>query len=143
MGRIALFFKHNWKWIVLLLIAILLIAYIRRNWYKFSQLFHPRDIDLEPGETLEITPEREKYIESIAQRLYSDIYNTPWTGHNGDIYEEALGLTDNELFYMTKFYKRSVSGGNSLAEDIQGELYPFTDSPTTLMARLNKIGAGY
>lgn len=142
MHGLSLFIRNNWKWILLLVIALILILYIRRNWYKFSHLFTPRNIDLEPGESEVISEQRKRQIESIAQKLFTDIYNTPYSGHNGDVYKEALSLTDNELLYLAKFYKRSVSGGNTLYADIDSQWYVWIDSPTTLMARLNKIGEG-
>lgn len=146
MGTATLFIRNHWKIIVLIIIALLLFFYVRKNWQvikrKLGGIFTPRDISFEPGEDVVITEARKKVLESIASKLYTDIEYTGWTGHDYTPYTEALALTDNELLYMATFYKRYQSGGNTLYSDIASQYYVTSSIPTQLMARLNKIGEG-
>lgn len=128
--------KYKW-WIIAIILAIIIFIIVRRNIYKLKGKFAPRDINLEK----EPTDERKSYLEGLARRLYKDIYDTSFlTGHDGDLYKEADGLSDSELLYMSRFYKRYLTLGNSLDSDIQSQWYPFAGGVTELQSHLHKIG---
>ena len=80
---------------------------------------------------------RQVELEKIAQNLYDSIY-----GSSDDAaYDAALNLTDNELKYMSKFYRRSVTQDNWLYTDVDDEVFsPFNDRDKRLMSRLAAIG---
>lgn len=146
MGGAWMFFRNNWKWIVLLIIAIFLILYIRRNWYKIKRVFQVRDITLEPGEPEEVPVDREPYLKGLASQIYEDIEDTSFFGHKTAVYKELNALSDTELLYVSKYYKRYISGGDTLYEDIEGENFLFVDDvseygiDTKVLTRLAKIG---
>jgi hypothetical protein len=130
--------SNKYTWII---IAIIIILYLlNKNWYRIKSLWQPRDIDLETGESLNIPQQRKLEIEAIARLLYTDIYDTPFTGHTVSVYEQALTLTDNELLYLSKYYKRNLTQGSWLWTDINNEVFAFTDVNTKLQLRLSKIG---
>lgn len=137
-----LYFLNKYKWVIIgIIITIVIIIVLRRNWYKVQHLLHPRDINFETGENLQISEQRKDIIENLAQKLYKDLYDTSVAGgHNTDLYKQALALTDNELLYLSRFYKRYVTNGNTLYEDIDDDYFPLTDVNTKLMAKLAKIG---
>lgn len=125
-------------WIIVIAIVLLVMTY--RNWDRIIRFFQKRDIDFEPGEGINISDIRKKQIQSIAERIYNDIYDTPFIGHNISPYEDALALTDNELLFLSTYYRKSLTRGTSLKDDIQSEVYTFTDVNNKLIQRLNKIG---
>lgn len=133
------FLQKNWKTILTIIVVAILVIIIYRNWYKIKRLFQSRDLDLEPGENLNISPERTKYLENLASLIYTDIYDTPFGGHTNKLYEEANALTDNELLFVSRYYKRQLSSGAWLYDDIDDEIFT-TSVDTKLMAHLAKIG---
>lgn len=133
------FLQKNWKTILTIIVVIILVIIIYRNWYKIKRLFQGRDLDLEPGENLNISPERTKYLENLAILIYADIYDTPITGHKSSLYEEANALTDNELLFVSRYYKRQLSSGVWLYDDLEDEVFA-SDVDTKLMTHLAKIG---
>lgn len=139
------------KAIILLLLIILIYYLVKKygGWLKYK--FQSSDINYKPGETPnnagytagggDIGAGKE-YIERIAGDLYSDIYDTPFTGHSYTPYIQALGLSDNDLKYLADHYKKYLTKGNSLFEDIDNEIFaPGVSLDSDLMARLTKIGA--
>lgn len=135
-------FIIRYKWVILgIIVLIVVIVVLRKNWYKVKHLLHPRDINFETGENLVISEQRKDIIELLARNLYKDLYDTSaWGGHNTELYKQALALTDNELLYLSRFYKRYITNGNTLWEDIDDDYFPLTRVNTDLMARLAKIG---
>lgn len=130
------FYKYRW-WIAGIILAIIIFIIIRRNIYKLKGKFAPRDINLEK----EPSDERKTYLEGLARRLYTDIYDTPFfTGHDGGLYKEADALSDTELLYLSRFYKRYLTLGTSLKSDIDSQWYPFAGGVTELLTHLQKIG---
>ncbi len=127
-------FTNKWFWIAVA--AIIIIIIVNRNWYQISRLFQPTTVNLEPGEKI-IDATRQVELEKIAQNLYDSIY-----GSSDDAaYDAALNLTDNELKYMSKFYRRSVTQDNWLYTDVDDEVFsPFNDRDKRLMSRLAAIG---
>lgn len=135
----AAFIQKNWKTILTIVVILVLVVIIYRNWYKIKRLWQSRDVDLEPGENLNITAERTKYLENLASLIYTDLYDTPISGHKTNLYDQANALTDNELLYLSRYYKRQLSSGVWLYDDINDDVFA-SDVDTKLMAHLAKIG---
>lgn len=139
------------KAIILLLLIILIYFLVKKYGDWLKDKFQSSDINYQQGETPNnagytagggnIGAGRE-YIEKIASSLYSDIYETPWTGHEYTYYIQALGLSDNDLRYLADHYKKYLTKGTSLFDDIDNEVFaPGVTLDGDLMARLTKIGA--
>ena len=142
--------KSKWFWIGLV-ILILLITIIK-SWSKIRDWIKEKT----QKEDVELTEDEQKRLEEtgkalsnktkadlkgLSQLLYSDIYDTPITGHDSDLYKQSLNLTDSELKFMSKYYKDHISAGVYLFEDIDNEIFsPLTNIDSRLMARLAKIG---
>ena len=130
---------NKWFWIGLGIIILLLI--LKRYWYKFERFFQRTDIDLAPGETGNLTIDKKSDLKDLASRLYSDIYDTPITGHTTQLYKDANSLTDTELKYMAKYYRQHLTQGIYLYEDVNDEVFNiFTNVDSKLMAHLAKVG---
>ncbi len=133
---------NKWFWIVIGVIILGLIA--RNKWDDLSRWFQPGDIDVEPGgasSTKDIPDSRKVELKALANLLYADIYDTPfWGGHTISLYEEANDLPDIQLKYLSEYYRKKLTRGNWLEEDIDGELFTTSDINTRLMAHLAKIG---
>jgi hypothetical protein len=128
--------RSKWFWIIVGLILLLLI--LRRNWYMIRGWFQPSDIDGQQGPP---DASRLPYLKALANSLYVDIYDTPLSGHTYEIYEEALELPDNELKYVSKYYRQHITSGVWLYEDIDNEGFSlWTNIDTQLMAKLSKVG---
>lgn len=125
---------NKWFWIAIS--AIILVIILNRNWYRITRLFQPSNIVVEPDES-KLTSERKTQLEAIARDLYNSIYGTS----DNKAYDAALNLTDSELKYMSKYYRRSVTQGTWLYTDIDNEVFmPWNDRDTRLMAKLSEIG---
>ena len=125
---------NKWFWIGVVAVIIILV---NRNWYKIQRLFQPSDVNLEPGEPGYIAPEKKTELENLAQSLYNSIYGS----HDNQVYDTALNLSDNELKYVSKFYRKNITQGTWLYTDIDDEVFsPWNDRDVRLMARLSKIG---
>lgn len=136
-------FLNKYKWQILIIVGVLVLIYVlRRNWYKIKAFFQPVDVDLEGGGT-SISPQREIELKALAKNIYTDLYDTPFGGlyafHDLALYKQADALTDVELIYLAKYYKRSLSAGNTLYEDIDSDYFS-GDEGTKLMSHLSKVG---
>ncbi len=142
--------------IIAIIVAILLFFVIRKYWSQISKLFQKSDIDFEEGEGL-IIPEKpadivakygadadfksQQELKQLATDLYSDIYDTPYSGHIHSLYSSATHLTDNELRFLAKYYRKSLTHGTYLFTDVDNEGFvPWTNVDTLLMAHLSKVG---
>lgn len=138
----TLFLKYR-KQILWIVISLVVFFIARRNWWRVKALIQPRLINTENGQT-KVEPSREPYLQSLANKLHSDIYNTPLTGHTTSIYKEADVLSDVELLSLSRFYKRSLTTGTSLYEDLSNEWFSIfsdaLDASRSLSNHLSKIG---
>jgi hypothetical protein len=133
--------------VILVLLVLYWIFYVEIPAIKLKY-FQPKSIDLQPGETVDISETRKRYLQNLASRLYDNIYSTLTfeggnlanSGHPAELYNEANALTDNELLYLSGYYKRYLSNGATLYSDIDGEYFFFSDAGKQLMAHLSKIG---
>lgn len=139
------------KIVIIVAIILFLIWFFRSELPKLELYFQPRSITLQPGENVTIADTRKKYIENLANQLYNNIYSTLTDysspdgsllegGHSPELYNEANALTDNELLYLSNYYKQYLSNGNTLYADIGNEYFFFSDAGTKLQAHLSKIG---
>jgi len=127
--------KNKYFWMALGVIIMLII--LRRNWYKLSRMWQPSDINFDEGETASISNERKSEIESYARMLYDSIYGS----NDNDAYDVALNLTDNELKYLSKYYRKYLTQSTWLWKDIDNEWFAWwNDRDVKLQARLAKIG---
>ena len=136
------FFKKNQKMIIKGAIAFLIMYLIYKNWWRISALLRPKSKNISPDgqEGLGISDARKGYIEGLAGEMYTDIYSTPFTGHDYEPYQSAKGLFDDEIVYLADFYKNHLASGNSLYNDINSQWYTWGDSPTDLMNLLAANG---
>lgn len=140
MNEVMKFIKDNKKIIIVIIVVIVAFFVIRNYLPQIKLYFQPKNIDLQPGESVEISETRKRYLESLAGRVYADIYSTStFTGHDDSVYIEANAVTDNELLYMAGYYKKYLSSGVSMWQDIDDEAY-LIQSPTDLQQHLSKIG---
>lgn len=133
-------FKNKWFWIIL--ISIIVLIFIRRNWSKWSfkakGRFGPQHGDWQPGT---ITDARKSVLEGLARELYDAIYSG-WgaTIERGPIFNKVAYLNDNELEYTANYYKSAITKTNSLYYDVDEEYMPYSNSDEELMAKLSAIG---
>jgi len=133
-------FSNKYFWYVV--IALFLIWLINRYWDKIRTLFQPADIDLEEGESKTISKSRKAELKDFASELYQAIYATQNVGvdYREDKFIEATDLSDNELRFVSKHYRKSLTKGNWLYTDVDDETMPFSSVDEELMSRLSKVG---
>ena len=140
---------NKWFWIGIG--ALILFILLQRNWYKISRLFQRSDVDKEEDEKINIpetvddAPTGYQYsnkaeIEELARNLYSTIYQYQGSWNTEKYMQEAYELTDNELKYLSKYYRQYVTKDNWLYSDIDDEFFPLTNLDEKLMARLTQVG---
>jgi hypothetical protein len=142
--------KNRWFWIILGLIILFLV--LRRNWnrIKSSRLFNRDRGDYSEGFTAppgqntsgmtqsQIAAARKKDLERLAEDLYREIYAT--FGYPTKFIKEANTLNDTELKYLSQYYRKALTKGNTLYKDVDDEFLPHTNEDEKLLARLSKIG---
>ena len=126
--------------------AIILIVVTKKIWNKVSDSFQA---DFGEYDDPALQPERKDELEELARDTHTKIYEVEFgigsLGWGGSaLGEEDLialdELTDRELKYVAKFYKRALTRGVSLYKDIHREWLPFTDMDEIVMVRLAQIG---
>lgn len=132
-------------WIILGIIVLIVVIYfvLRKNWHLIQNSTQRRYIqsyvDPNTGETIKVGSDDRKYLEKIAQDLYDSIYGT----HSDKAYDDALLLRDDELLYVSKFYKNALTRGTSLFVDIDDEFFTtWNQRDVKIMRRLSAIGEG-
>ncbi len=133
-------FTNKWFWIAVA--TIFAIFFINKYWNEIKRFFQRSDVDLEPGESKLISSDRKVELKAFAGELYQAIYATQNVGvsYREDKFAEAVDLSDNELRYVSKYYRKSLTKDNWLYDDIDDETMPFTSIDEELMARLTKVG---
>lgn len=139
--------KSKYFWIGLVAFILLLVIIKKwsniRGWIKRS--IQPEDIDLTPEERARLeansetlSSERKSEMEAFAQELYAEIQGA---SYGTSLYEKLLKLSDTEVKYLSKYYRKHISGGTYLYQDVDEEWFsPFTDIDGRVMARLAKVG---
>jgi hypothetical protein len=135
--------KNKWFWYAVF--AAIIFYVIRRNWYNIQQFSAPSFVEPtkdDKGNTITITAERQKSLRKIASDLYLDIYG--WNGwDNYDSLEKANACTDAELKYVAQYYAsvlNKANKGESLYNDLNGEVMPFTQLDNKVTLRLAQMG---
>ncbi len=131
--------RSPWFWIAIVILILFLIG--RKYWHRIAPFFQSSDIELEPGEPVKPPPAKEAEIKGLASQLYSDIYDTPITGHTTSLYIDANNLTDTQLKVLSKYYRKQLTQGTYLYTDVDDEVFAFwTSVDSVLMAHLAKVG---
>jgi hypothetical protein len=131
------------KEIIILIIVIIIIVLIKRNWYRVRKLWNPQAEDEVPENLADTATQsgfseaRTIKIESIASKIYTDIEDTPFTGHDYEIYGEANALYDDEIKYMGKYYRDYLTGGQEKMSDaIKSQSFWWSSGPADLANKL-------
>lgn len=130
------------KMILIIVGIIVLIIIVKRTDLitRIRRLFTRRYINYDCTPTnAKVSDSRIAYLEGIASQIYDDIYNTPYTGHNCTLYQTANALCDEELVYVAQHYRKALSRGTSIVQDLQGQWTFFCDFDT-FIAHLQKVG---
>lgn len=129
--------KNKWFWTVVVLIILLLV--LRRNWSRIKNLFQ-RDFG-DYGD-YKIDKEAKTRLQELAENLYSQIYSNFSVGidKRSKYMTDAMALTDTELKWLARYYRTALTKGTCLFKDIDEEWMPVDSVDEELMARLAKIG---
>lgn len=141
--------------IIIIFIVLILIFLYRRYGYRIKNLFQPKEINKETiklinGQIVTVSsqadlPQSQKtYLENLAGRIKKDVKGTNALGYRDSaVYKEAAGLSDVEIDYMASYYKRYLTSGVSMYEDMSDEwLSYFQDNSgfNDLLIKLEKTG---
>lgn len=135
--------KNKWFWVVLAVIIVVLI--IKRNLHLVKKVSQKRDIDY-ISDVISISNSTDKearksFLKDLAQKGYVDIYDTPvFTTRAYDLWETIADLPDEDLLFLSKHYRQSITRGNSLYKDLNDEYFFLGNVKTRLLGRLSKIG---
>jgi len=144
------------QWKIILIVVIIIIIYLlyRKFGYRLKNLFQAKDIKsqqiiLPNGEVVTVStksdiPASQKLIlENLAEDLKKDIYGLNIT-HETELYKRASSLSDVEIDYLADYYKRYLTDGVSLYEDMNDEEYSCYVQDCTgvksLLVKLEKTG---
>lgn len=120
------------KVLVIAGVILLIVFLFRRYSSQLRNIFQKKEIEpvtvtLQNGQTVTLTtiadlPDtQKKYLEDLAGKIRDDIYGINIT-HNMDLYKEGSVLSDVEIDYLAQYYKRNLTNGNSLWQDMSDEL---------------------
>ncbi len=136
--------KKFWIILGIVILVIIVALYIRRNYDQIKGLTATKYIDDSPvpgaQTTTNTTVSQNDVLSQLAKQCYTDIYDTPFSGHDLDLWDKIYSLSDPDLVYLVKYYKNAVSRGTSLYSDIDGEYFGFTNVNTRIMARIKVLG---
>lgn len=128
--------RNKWFWIGL---AILIVILILRRYYPYLKSKFARSYGDFSGE--KITESRKTELETMAQDLYDKIYGGYHSiNTRSDLMHKVAAINDDELLYLSRYYKNAITRSNSLYKDISNEFMPFASGDQVLMSRLAKIG---
>jgi len=138
------------KSIILLLIILSIYLLIKKYGAWFKDKFQTSDISYKDGET----PNNAGYtagngnvdqgraiLKDLAELIYNDIYDTPvFSPRNIAAYNAVYSLSDNDLKYLSVYYKDYLTKGTWLYEDMSNEVYAPLYHASEIMTRLSAIG---
>lgn len=139
------------KIIFIVVLVILLIIIWRRYGYKVKNIFQTKEITtstvtLQNGQVVTVSgigdlPQSQRtYLEDLANKIKNDIYGLNWLGvRDTKIYEEANALSDVEIDYLATYYKRQLTSGTSLYEDMNNEYTSYFQDNTGFRNLINKL----
>lgn len=138
--------------IIIVIILIIILVFIwRRYGYKLENLFQKKEITestvtLQNGQVVTVggikdLPQSQRtYLENLAGKIKTDIYGLNWLGgRDTSSYKEAAGLSDIEIEYLATYYKRQLTSGVSLYEDMNSEYTSYFQNNTGFRDLLNKL----
>lgn len=131
--------KKNARTVLIIVAVLVLLFALWKNWDKVSRSFR-RDRgrgDQQAG----LNDDRMAELETLARRLYADIYSSWWVARDVDAYRITVQLNDNELEYLARFYENTLASGTPLGRDIESEIYGSTLSgeDDRIIARLRTL----
>lgn len=142
--------------LVVIVIILLIVLYLYRKYATdIKNLFQPKEITpsnviLPDGSVIYVAttsdlPQSIKLnLEADASDLKKDIYGLNTGGYRDSaLYTKVSGLSDVEIDYLADYYKRYLTNGTSLYEDMSGEqLSWFQDNAgfKNLLIKLEKTG---
>ena len=166
-GAVWYFIKHtkdrDIKFILLVLILVFVFAYALTT--QITKVFYEAakkvDVDVPidavkvikntDGSTTTVGAVSNVDIGALTRKLREDIYNTPWNGHNDQLWWETSLLSDSDLASVYNNWNKNYYSehGESFTEAIKAEVflsgffggsnaYVFKE---TVLAKLSKIGA--
>lgn len=121
-----------WQVVVVILLLLFVIYLYRQYGYKLKSLLQTKDIKTstvvdENGDIIvvssqsDLTESMKNNLQDLAGRIKQDIYGINIT-HDMDLYKKAAALSDAEIDYLASYYKRNMTNGTSLFEDMDNEL---------------------
>lgn len=130
--------QNKWFWIA---VAVLVTAIlVLKHWTKITGWFG-RTFGRDFGDygNAAISAERQNELKTLARQAYNVIYGVDLTGSWQEVYTKMLALNDAELRFTARHYEQAITRGNSLSDDIDNELKPFTDLDEQLITRLRTL----
>lgn len=153
------FLSLDIKYQVLIIIVILLLIFFiwRKYGTKIRNLFQRKEITsktvtLQDGTVVTLSnisdiPQKQRaYLEDLAGEIKRDIHLSGGNlSHEVVLYKEASSLSDVEIDYLAQYYKRNLTNGTSLYEDMDNEAEAFCyyqdcSGWKLLITRLEKTG---
>lgn len=143
-----------WQLIVVFIVLLVIYFLYRKYSTDVRNLFQPRDITpsnivLPDGSVVTVSttadlPQSVKSsLEGLAGEIKTDIYGANLT-HEMELYKKASALSDVEIDYLASYYKRNLTNGVSLYEDMNNELVSCyvqdCSGWTLLLTKLEKTG---
>lgn len=121
-----------WQIIIVILVVLFVIYLYRQYGYKIKSLLQtkvitPSNVVLPDGSVVVVSssadiPQAQRMVlEDLAGQIQKDIYGINFT-HNMELYKRASVLSDAEIDYLASYYKRNLTNGTSLYEDMDSEL---------------------
>jgi hypothetical protein len=77
-----------------------------------------------------------KSIEDLTNLIINDIYDTPFSGHNYQLYSNMLKLDNKQLMYLLYFYKNKK--GKKLIDDLKNEYFLDVSIKNTIISKLEQ-----
>jgi len=125
--------SFQWKIILVVIVALVIFYLYRKYSSSIKNLFQPKDISKQQvvladgsvitvGSSSDLPSSQKEILKSLAEEIKTDIYGLNFT-HKMEAYKRASSLSDVEINYMADYYKRNLTNGVSLYEDMNNEAY--------------------
>lgn len=124
----------------ILIVVVIVVLYLlwNKHGYKIARLFKPAQSNTAP---FPISDVRKEQIENLMSEIYDDIEDTDfWGGHHYDIYNQLLGMYDDEISYGADYYKNFLANGNTLYSDLDSQWFLWSDVNTKVLDKLKELG---
>lgn len=132
-------FASRWFWFTVLALLLALVAWkYGKDIAAWAKKLFQRSYGSE-GTDPELTEGDKRALEALAQDTYDAIYSVGGMGEGS--LNKLLALNDRSLIYLAEYYKKALTRGNTLYQDIDDEVVwtAFTDADEKIMARLKAV----